>query len=38
MMKVFEKRIIDNFVGVWHEYYFFGKKIHTKLVGLYKHE
>lgn len=37
-MKIFEKRTINNFVGIWYEYYLFGKKIHTKLVGLYKHE
>lgn len=37
-MKIFEKRIVDNHVGRWNEYYLFGKKIRTKLVGLYKYE
>jgi len=34
-MKIFEKRIEDNFVGCWHQYYFFGKKVYTKLIRLY---
>ena len=37
-MKFFEKKVIDNPIGVWHEYYLFGKKIYTKLVGLYRYE
>ena len=36
--KIFEKRVVDNPIGVWHEYYLFGKKIHTKLIGLYRYE
>ena len=37
-IKIFEKRVRDNPIGRWHEYYLFGKKIHTKLVGLYVYE
>lgn len=37
-MKIFEKRIKENIIGIWHEYYLFGKKIKTKLVCLYKYE
>lgn len=37
-IKIFEKRVKDNLIGCWHEYYFFGKKIYTKLVGLYRYE
>lgn len=37
-IKIFEKRIDDNAVGCWYEYYFFGKKIYTKLKYLYRYE
>lgn len=37
-MKIFEKKAIVNHIGVWHEYYLFGKKIHTKLAYLYRYE
>ena len=37
-IKIFEKRVIDNPIGRWHSYYFFGKKIYTKLVGFYRYE
>ena len=37
-MKVFEKRVVENVVECWNEYYLFGKKIHTKLVGLYRYK
>lgn len=37
-MKIFEKKVVDNPIGVWHQYYLFGKKIYTKLIGLYKYE
>ena len=28
-LKIFEKQIIDNPIGVWYQYYLFGKKIYT---------
>lgn len=34
-MKIFEKREYKNLLGVWYEYYLFGKLIHTKLAYLY---
>lgn len=37
-MKIFEKREVKNLVGCWNEYYLFGKKIHTKLVCLYRYK
>ena len=37
-MRIFEKRHIENVVGHWVEYYLFGKKVHTKLVCLYKYK
>ena len=36
-MKIFEKREVKNLIGCWNEYYIFGKKIHTKLVCLYRY-
>lgn len=36
-MKIFEKRRVENLVGAWVEYYFFGKKVYTKLVCLYRY-
>lgn len=36
-MKIFEVRDYKNVVGWWKEYYLFGKKIYTRLVGLYKY-
>lgn len=36
-MKIFEKRDDKNLAGHWIHYYLFGKKIHTKLVCLYKY-
>ena len=37
-MKIFEKRIIENPIGRWNQYYLFGKKIYTKLVYLYRYD
>ena len=37
-MKIFEKRIVDNVIGCWYQYYLFGKKIHSKLVHLYRYK
>lgn len=37
-IKFFEKRVHENLIGRWYEYYIFGKKVHTKLVGLYRYE
>ena len=37
-VKFFEKRVVDNFVGCWYEYYIFGKKVYTKLVRLYEYK
>lgn len=37
-MKIFEKRVVDNIVGKWHEYYLFGKKVYTKLICLYRYK
>lgn len=37
-MKIFEKRDYKNFVGHWIHCYLFGKKIHTKLVCLYRYK
>lgn len=37
-MKIFEKRKFVNCIGIWHEYYLFGKKIYTKLAYLYRYE
>lgn len=34
-MKIFEKRIVKNYAGCWHEFYLFNKKIYTKLIYLY---
>lgn len=36
--KIFEKRVVDNPIGRWNEYYLFGKKVYTKLIGLYRYE
>lgn len=37
-MKIFEKRIDDNIIGRWHDYYLFGKKIYTKFIHLYRYK
>lgn len=37
-LKIFEKRIIDNHIGVWYQYYLFGKKIYTKFIHLYRYK
>lgn len=37
-MKIFERRYIDNPIGRWVQYYIFGKKVYTKLIGLYRYE
>lgn len=36
-MKIFQKKIQENIIGKWEHYYIFGKKIHTKLICLYKY-
>lgn len=37
-MKILEVRDCKNVVGWWQEYYFFGKKIYTRLVCLYRYK
>lgn len=36
-MKFFEKKLVENYIGCWEEYYLFGRKVYTKLVCLYKY-
>ena len=37
-MKIFERKVKENFCGRWIEYYFLGRKIHTKLACLYRYD
>lgn len=37
-IKIFEKRVIENYIGRWNEYCLFGQKVRAKLVGIFKYE